>query len=146
MPPTILPLGPSHIDDAVRIECQSFSSPWSRTMLLDEIENPQAFCLAAEEDGALIGYACVRIVLDEGSITNVAVAPQQRRKGIASQLLDAIRAHAVDLELSFLTLEARHSNSAAIALYEKHGFQTLGLRPGYYEKPREDALIMTLYL
>ena len=81
-------------------------------------------------------------MLDEGYIDNVAVAPDARRHGVASALLDVFCRFGA-ANLAFLTLEVRRSNTAAIALYEKFGFQMAGLRPGYYQHPREDAVIMT---
>ena len=84
-------------------------------------------------------------VLDEGDIGNVAVAPEHRRQGIADALLDALCARAAALDLAFLTLEVRASNAPAIALYRKHGFQTVGQRRNYYQKPDEDALLMTWF-
>ena len=94
------------------------------------------------EEGNILGYAGLHAVLDEGYIDNIAVAPDARRHGVASALLDVFcRFGAVNL--AFLTLEVRKSNTAAIGLYEKFGFQWAGLRPGYYQRPREDAVIMT---
>ena len=142
----ILPFAPRHLDEAARIEALCFSVPWSRAMLREEIENPRACYLAAEEGGVLAGYAGLHAVLDEGYVTNVAVAPGFRRRGVASRLMAGLRAQAERRALSFLTLEVRVSNHAAVALYEKYGFRPVGQRPGYYEKPKEDALIMTLNL
>ena len=143
---SILPLEARHADAAAFIEAQSFSLPWSRAMILAELDSPRAVYFAAEENGTLLGYAGMQTVLDEGYITNVATAPCARRRGVASLLLSALRDKAALRKLSFLTLEVRPSNEAAIALYNKHGFQPAGRRRGYYEKPKEDALIMTLYL
>ena len=81
-------------------------------------------------------------MLDEGYIDNIAVHPDARRHGVASALLDVFCRFG-EINLAFLTLEVRKSNTAAIALYEKNGFQWAGLRPGYYQHPREDAVIMT---
>ncbi len=92
-----------------------------------------------------IGHAGFTAVADEGYITNVAVLPQFRRNGAATALTDTLIKKATELNLSFLTLEVRESNSAAIALYEKHGFKTVGKRKRFYSEPTEDALIMTLY-
>ena len=142
----ISPLQVDQADDVARIEKQNFSLPWSRAMILSELNNPCAVYLAAEENGSLVGYSGMRIVLDEGHITNVAVVTGHRRRGIATSLLKELRARAETYALSFITLEVRASNAPAIALYKSHGFRSIGLRPGYYEKPREDALIMTLYL
>ena len=84
-------------------------------------------------------------VLDEGYISNVAVGPDYRRAGIADALIDRLLTLCREHELSFVTLEVRSGNKPAIALYEKHGFKTVGLRKNYYERPREDALIMTKF-
>ena len=86
-----------------------------------------------------------QILLDEGYITNVAVFPEQRRRGIAGQLLQVFLNFAEANRLAFLTLEVRASNAPAIALYRKHGFQTVGQRRNYYQKPDEDALLMTWF-
>ena len=144
--PSVLPLEERHIDQAAAIEKVCFSLPWSPAMLREEIRDSEAFYLCAEWNGVLAGYAGMRVVLDEGHITNIATAPDFRRRGIASLLLDGLLSKGTERLLSFLTLDTRVSNRAAIALYEKHGFMHIGVRPGYYEKPEEDALIMTAYL
>jgi ribosomal-protein-alanine N-acetyltransferase len=146
MTAVLCPLAERHLDEAAALEWQCFSLPWSRAAFLSELGSPAAFYAAAEAEGRLAGYAGMRTVLDEGYITNVAVAPGWRRQGIGSLLLDALRAEAVRRRLSFLTLEVRRSNAPAVSLYEKHGFTLAGVRPRYYEKPREDALLMTLWL
>ena len=87
----------------------------------------------------------MQYVLDEGYINNIAVSPSYRRRGVASALMDRLIDSARGLSLAFLTLEVRCGNHAAISLYEKYGFERVGLRRGYYEKPREDALLMTLF-
>ena len=92
-----------------------------------------------------LGYANFLHVLDEGDIGNVAVAPEFRRQGVADALLEALCARAAALDLAFLTLEVRASNAPAIALYRKHGFQAVGQRRNYYQKPDEDALLMTWF-
>ena len=102
-----------------------------------------AACAAAGE--TVLGYANFLHVLDEGDIGNVAVAPEFRRQGVADALLEALCARAAALDLAFLTLEVRASNAPAIALYRKHGFQTVGQRRNYYQKPDEDALLMTWF-
>ena len=94
----------------------------------------------------LAGYIVLSIVLDEGSIDNVAVVPEFRRRGIADLLLSHAEEQGRALELAFLTLEVRSRNEPAIRLYEKHGFVEVGRRKNYYEKPREDAILMTLFL
>ena len=88
----------------------------------------------------------MQTVLDEGYIGNVAVRPAFRRRGIADALLDALETLGRERELSFLTLEVRAGNAPAIALYEKNGYAQTGRRPGYYDHPKEDAILMTYYL
>ena len=113
-------------------------------MLREHLDNQCAAAIAAVgEDGTLLGYAGLLVVLDEGYITNVAVRPAYRRQGIASDLLGVFERFARGHQLAFLTLEVRASNAAAIALYEKMGYARVGVRKNYYEHPREDAVIMT---
>ena len=110
----------------------------------EELENAlSAFLVALDGDGNVAGYAGVQVILDEGYITNVAVRPDCRRQGVAGKLLQVFLDFARGNHLAFLTLEARASNAAAIALYESRGFQITGRRKNYYEHPREDAIIMT---
>jgi ribosomal-protein-alanine N-acetyltransferase len=91
----------------------------------------------------VLGYAGLETVLDEGYITNIAVRPDARRQGVASALLGVFLRFSGAHKLSFLTLEVRESNAAAIALYAGHGFSAVGRRKNYYDDPREDAVLMT---
>ena len=139
----IVPMDRSHIEQIARLEQACFSSPWTENMLADALFDTQAsFIVAEDEEGNVLGYAGLHVIVDEGYIDNVAVEPDARRHGVASALLDVFcrfgQAH-----LSFLTLEVRASNAPAIALYRKHGFQEAGRRKNYYQQPREDAIIMT---
>ena len=130
-----------------QIEQRSFSVPWTEAMLRLQLDpNSHVFLTAETGSGLVAGYVGMMYVLDEGYISNVAVAPEYRRQGVADGLLDALEARARALRLSFLTLEVRAGNAPAIALYQKHGFSVVGRRPNYYEKPREDALLMTRVL
>lgn len=141
----IIPMTAGHLDQVADIERICFSDPWSRRMLSEHLENECAATLVAlGEDGTVLGYAGVLVVVDEGYITNVAVRPEYRRQGVASQLLDVFRRFAEGSCLAFLTLEVRASNRAARSLYAKHGYAEVGCRKNYYEHPREDAIIMTL--
>lgn len=128
------------------IERECFSDPWSEESLKYEAENPSACFVCAEEEKRIAGYIGMHYVLDEGYIANVAVTAAYRRRGVASGLIREILTEAEKLSLSFVSLEVRVSNAAAIALYTKFGFESLGLRKGYYEHPKEDAVIMTYYL
>ena len=129
-----------------KIEQQSFSVPWTEAMLRMQLQPDSHVFLTAETDGEVVGYVGLTYVLDEGYISNVAVRPDRRRRGAADALLGALEARARALRLSFLTLEVRESNAPAIALYGKHGYRIAGRRKNYYEKPTEDALLMTLTL
>lgn len=141
----IVPMTSEHLDQVAEIEKLCFSDPWSRRMLSEHLENECAATLVAQgADGTVLGYAGLLVVLDEGYITNVAVRPEYRRQGIASELLEVFRRFGEGNHMAFLTLEVRASNTAARALYQKHGYAEVGCRKNYYEHPKEDAIIMTL--
>ena len=140
----IVPMTADHLDEVAELERICFSAPWSRNMLAEELDNAlSAFLVALDDEGKVVGYAGVQVILDEGYITNVAVRPEYRRRGVAAQLLEVFIAFAEGNKLAFLTLEVRASNQAAIVLYGRHGFRSAGRRRNYYEHPREDAIIMT---
>ena len=140
----ILPMTADHLDEVAELERICFSMPWSRKMLAEELDNAlSAFLVALDEEGQVAGYAGLQVVLDEGYITNVAVRPDCRRRGVAGKLLQVFLDFAQGNRLAFLTLEVRASNYDAIALYGSRGFRSVGRRKNYYEHPKEDALIMT---
>lgn len=142
----IVLMAENHISALAAIERACFSEPWSENGLREELTNPNALFLAAEEGDTVLGYIGCQAVIDEGYITNVATAPEYRRKGVARALVRALTACATEKQLSFLTLEVRVSNAPAIALYEGEGFRPVGSRKSYYAAPAEDALLMTRYL
>ena len=143
----IVPMNGDHLDQIERLERLCFSRPWNRRMLAEELENQCAAFLVAEEadTGAVLGYAGLLVVADEGYITNVAVFPEYRRCGIAAGILEVYLNFAQANGLAFLTLEVRPTNEAAIALYRRFGFEEVGRRRNYYDLPKEDALILTRY-
>ena len=128
------------------LERQCFSDPWSVEMLRSELPDDSHEFLLAVEGEELLGYVGLMTVLDEGYLSNVAVSPAYRRQGIAEALLTALLARARARKLSFVTLEVRAGNTPAQALYRKLGFQEVGVRRGYYEHPKEDAVLMTLFI
>lgn len=136
-------LTPDFAAEMAEMEKVCFSVPWSYESLCYELQNPIAFYFGVLRDGVLAGYGGIQIVLNEGYITNIATNPVFRRQGIADAVLGRILSEARERELSFVTLETRFSNIPAQRLYQKHGFETAGRRKNYYQKPREDALIMT---
>ena len=140
----IVPMNADHLDEVAELERICFSTPWSRNMLAEELDNMlSAFLVALDDADRVVGYAGVQVILDEGYITNIAVRPECRRQGVAAKLLQVFLDFAKANKLSFLTLEVRASNYDAIALYGSRGFRSVGRRKNYYEHPREDAIIMT---
>ena len=124
------------------IEQRAYHTPWSRSMFASELAKPTSICLGAFEGSELVGYIVNSRYVDAWHVMNVAVDPDRQRRGIATALLE----HLFDLtredERRGYTLEVRVSNEDAIRLYEKLGFESRGLRRGYYTDNREDALIM----
>ena len=143
----VYPAAEADLDAIEAIEKASFSLPWTREQLRGQLPDGQhEFFTAKDGAGTVLGYVGMMTVLDEGYISNVAVRADCRRKGIADALISEMLNAAKRRELSFVTLEVRAGNQAAIALYAKHGFLPVGKRKNYYELPREDAILMTKYL
>ena len=137
---------PEHIPQIEELEKQCFSMPWPAELLKSQMKDSQhEFIAALDNEGRVLGYVGMMVVLDEGYISNVAVAPGYRRQGIADALIRRLEAICDARALAFVSLEVRAGNAPAISLYEKHGFRQVGLRKNYYERPREDALIMTKF-
>ena len=140
---TLVPMDRSHLSGVADLEKLCFTTPWNEAMLEEELYNDTAsFIVAQGDNGEVLGYAGLHVILDEGYIDNVAVRPEYRRQGIADQLLDVFCRFG-EAHLRFLTLEVRPSNTSAVALYEKHGFKEAGRRKDYYTDPTEDALLLT---
>ena len=134
------------LDALCALEKACFSLPWTREQLAGELPDERHEFLAAEgKDGGVLGYIGMMTVLDEGYISNVAVAPEARRAGIGRALVEEMLRRAEKRELTFVTLEVREHNAGAIALYAAEGFSVVGRRRGYYERPAEDALLMTRF-
>jgi ribosomal-protein-alanine N-acetyltransferase len=124
------------------IEQVSFSDPWSEAGFVEALETPVGFGLVAERDGEILGYVVGRVVAGEGEILNLAVAPGVRRTGVGRALLEAALDHLVRHGGREVFLEVRVSNLAARRLYEAAGFRVVGVRPRYYRRPVEDALVL----
>ncbi len=134
------------IPAVARLEQECFAEPWSENALAESLADANyVFFVAAFLDETVAGYIGAYLAADELSITNVAVTASYRRCGAANQLMKALDAFAKEKNLYGITLEVRVSNSAAIALYEKNGYEKSGIRKGFYSKPKEDALIMWKY-
>lgn len=136
-------LEPRDLDAVEEIEQESYPTPWSRSMFGAELRKPRSLAIGAyTEEGELVGYAFVSRYVDAWHVMNIAVATGFRRRGIATMLLERLfEVTATDPQRGY-TLEVRVSNSEAIRLYERLGFEARGIRRGYYTDNREDALIM----
>ena len=138
---------PEDLDVVLAIERASFSMPWSRGAFLYEMQqNRVARCVVTREDGRVVGYLCLWEIADEVHITNIAVHPDARRRGIARRLLAGALEDVRRRRLRLVVLEGRPSNTEAIGLYASFGFRVVGRRRGYYYDTGEDALVMELAL
>jgi ribosomal-protein-alanine N-acetyltransferase len=134
---------PRDLDSVDEIERASYPTPWSRAMFVAELRKPSSLALGAySEGGELVGYAFVSRYVDAWHVMNVAVATEYRRRGIATTLLERLFEITATDPRSGYTLEVRVSNLGAIRLYQQLGFESRGIRRGYYTDNREDALIM----
>lgn len=130
------------LEQIANLEKMCFSDPWSVPMLEPELTNPLSYWFVAVQNGQLIGYVGSQAVMDAADMMNIAVHPAYRRQGIAELLVNALISELQALAVQSLALEVRVSNTPAIQLYKKLGFEKIGLRPGYYRNPKEDAYIL----
>lgn len=130
------------IEPLSMIEAASFSMPWSPKDFEDLLSRSYCTYLVAEIDGEVVGSCGMTNICKEGNIDNVVVAEAYRGRGIAQLLLQELIALGEEEGAEAFTLEVRVSNAAAIHVYEKLGFVSEGIRPRFYEKPVEDAMIM----
>ncbi len=128
-----------HLDDVYKIESACFSHPWSKADLENQLGLDTSYFVVALDGETAVGYMGLQIFCGEGYVTNVAVLPEYRRQGIAQKLI----LKELENEMNFITLEVRKSNAPAINLYQKMGFENVGVRPRFYTAPDEDAVIMT---
>ncbi len=117
------------------------ASNWSEVSILESSRSAKAW--VAEVDGSVIGFLIGRGATDEFEILNLAVANSQRRRGVATRLLETMSAWLWTTQIRQAYLEVRASNQAAIALYERHGFNACGRRIRYYQYPVEDAIVLS---
>ncbi len=129
------------IDDISKIEEECFSMPWSLCALEEFFHGNYSHILTAIVDGTVAGYITYTKIFDELQIANIAVSSHMRRMKIGTKLIYSLLDTYKD-DTQKITLEVRKSNNAAISLYEKCGFEIVGIRKNYYSKPVEDALLM----
>ena len=133
------------LSQVIEIENQCHSTPWNSNSFEYEIDNRDAFLKVAELNEQVVGYVCVRTILDLTHLLNISVLPGFRRLGIGSMLINSVLQALRQLRPDDkITLEVRESNTAAIMLYRKFGFRAEGRRRGYFNKPNEDAIVMGL--
>jgi [ribosomal protein S18]-alanine N-acetyltransferase len=128
------------LPQVVAIERRAFTTPWSLAMFVLELSKPSGVCLAAVIETELAGYLVCSRYDTVWHVMNVAVDPDRRRRGIATALITALLERIGDE--AQVTLEVRRSNTGAVALYERFGFRSAGVRPRYYADNGEDAVIM----
>ena len=139
----ILPMQPEHIPQIGALELAIFSDPWSEASIRYELENSLSLWLTAlDEGGTVLGYVGSQTAFEDADVLNLAVADSARRRGLGAALMLELEKRLIQKGAERATLEVRVSNAPAIALYEKLGYVQVGLRRGYYEKPREDAKIL----
>ena len=131
-----------YVDDVYEIEKTCFLNPWSREDIAKQLELDTSYFYVAEVDGKAVGYMGLQIFSGEGYVTNIAVLPNFRGRGIAQALIN----EQLKNEMEFITLEVRESNTPAVNLYTKMGFKNVGVRPNFYSNPTENAIIMTRYI
>jgi len=143
----VRPMKESDLKRIMEIEHASFSAPWSLHAFISELsENEYARYFCLELDGQVIGYMGLWFILEEGHITNVAIAPDYRGQRKGEILMRSVMQMMRQEGMERMTLEVRASNTVARKLYERLGFGAAGVRKGYYSDNREDAVIMWLDL
>lgn len=141
-PPSVRVMRPADLPVVDDLEHRLFGDPWPQGFFLEAMSAPDAVCLVAERQSVLAGYLIASLYAPEGELQNLATAPDQQRCGVAQALLAELFATSRARGVRQMLLEVRVSNTAAQALYRKHGFGLSGLRRGYYRGPDEDALLM----
>ncbi len=139
---TIVKMEEKHCADVAKLESACFSAPWSERSIRSELVNPLSLWIVALIDETVVGYVGSQSVMGEADMMNLAVDAGYRRKGIGKQLVENLIELLKNNDVHSLTLEVRASNEPAINMYQICGFVEVGRRPNYYQKPKEDALIL----
>lgn len=131
------------LDEVTLLEASCFSTPWKKPDFADILVNKDRDMMVAIMDGKIVGEIVLSDMLGEADISNVAVAAEYRNNHIASALMEKIINHGIEnRNITAFTLEVREKNQAAINLYEKFGFVSEGVRPNFYDNPKDNAVIM----
>ena len=139
----LVPMDKSHLREVAELDKELFSRPWSQDSWESELYDTTVSMVVAEtEEGHVLGYGVLGVILDEGCLEKIATRPQYQRQGIAQAILGSFLRYGQE-HLAFLTLEVREDNASALALYEKNGFVQVGRRKNYYSEVHRDAILMT---
>lgn len=132
------------LDEVMVIENENFSVPWTETGFFTFLMRQDALFLVAEEENTkeVVGYCGIVMAADEGDITNVSVKKELQGQGIGTLLVKELEQRMQEFGVVSIFLEVRQSNIPAITLYEKQGFERMGIRKNYYTDPVEDAITM----
>lgn len=139
---TIERMSECHIQQIAELEKLCFNDPWSVNSIASELNNRLSLWLVALDGEQVVGYVGSQTVLGETDMMNIAIHPNFRNKGIATELIYALIKDLSERGSHSLMLEVRATNEPAKRLYEKMGFESVGVRRNYYRNPREDALIL----
>jgi len=143
MTPTIGPATVHDLASVAAIERAAFSDPWSLRSFREALDSGSVYFACARSDAAsVLGYVVAWFVADQGEIANIAVAPDQRGRGVGRALLDAALGEAAARGINAVFLEVRDSNQRARELYASRGFEEVGRRRRYYRRPVEDAIVL----
>lgn len=137
----IRPFTNEDVAQIAELEKLCFSHPWKAEDFSAVCRYPVLYGLALEEDGEIVGYCCTQVLFEDAELQNIAIAPKMRGKGLATLLLSAAEENAKTLGAEKCFLEVRVGNTPAVKLYEKFGYERIGVRKGYYEDG-EDAILM----
>ena len=124
------------------IDKEAIAPSWSDESFLNEINNEYSCFQLAEFDNHIVGFCLLKLLGDEAELLRIAVEKSYRRNNVADRLLFSMLDYTSVNKIKTIFLEVRHSNIAAINLYNKHGFTKIGTRIDYYTEPTEDAIIM----
>lgn len=139
---SIRPAKREDLAEVLRIERESFPSPWQGDMFASELEEELALFLVMEAEGEFAGFTCARVVREEGHVLKIAVAPELRRRGLGRELMDVLLLEMRKRGVETTWLEVRQSNWPGRAFYRAFGFHDVGVRRRYYADNNEDAVVM----
>jgi len=138
---------PADVERVAAIEAEAFTSPWKEDTFRSLLDRPGAELWVLDDPvEGVVGYSVLWCVLDQGELANIAVSPSHRGRGLGGRLLRMMLDLAKDRGVETIYLEVRVSNERAAALYRRFGFEEIGARRGYYDHPKEDAMLMRLRL